>query len=454
MKKRKSILVIDDEPSLRQVIEFQLTEAGYQVLLAEGGLRGYESFTENAPDLVITDIQMPEMDGTELTKRIKAVAPDTPIVIITAYGDIQSAVAAIKGGAEDYLTKPLNWDELNLIIERAFKVKALVNENRELRAFIGERFRFENIIGTSKRMQELYGIVERVAQTEVIVLLLGESGTGKEVIAKTIHQHGSRRDKSFVAINCGAIPENLLESELFGYRKGAFTGAIYDKPGLFEKAHGGTIFLDEIGEMPLGLQVALLRVLQDGEFLRLGDSTPRRVNIRVIAATNRDLAKRVADGSFREDLYFRLNIVPIKMPPLRERREDIPLLTNSFLQDATSRYGRTKLRLAADVYSHFHKYPWPGNVRELKNTVERLAVLANGEIVSADELPDEIKNTRAQADGFPFNFPDEGIDLEEVEKEIIRQALEKNDWNQTQTAKYLNITRNTLIYRMQKFNFS
>ena len=452
MSDKKRILLVEDESSLRQVVEFQLLEAGFETATAEDGVRGYELFTENPPDLVITDLAMPEMDGLELTRRIKAISPDTPVILITAFGEIQTAVAAMRLGAEDYLTKPLDWDELQIIIERALKVKGLVRENRELRAFIGERFQLENIIGTSKPMRELYGVVERVARTDVTVLLLGESGTGKELIAKCVHQNGARRDRTFVTIDCGAIPEHLLESELFGHRKGAFTGAIIDKRGLFEEAHRGTVFLDEIGEMPLALQVKLLRVLEDGQFMRLGETAPRRVDARVVAATNRDLTKMVEDGTFREDLYFRLNVVPIKMPPLRGRREDIPLLVAYFLEDASRRYGRPKPRLAEDVYRHFHQYPWPGNVRELKNLIERLMVLTSTDNVTADDLPDEIKSVRAGAGSLSFNLPEDGIDLEEVEKEIIRQALEKNDNNQTRAAKYLNITRNTLIYRMQKFN--
>ena len=452
MKSKKRILVVEDENSLRQVIEFQLSEAGYEVAMADDGARGYESFTGRLPDLVITDLAMPEMDGLELTRRVKAISPETPVIVITAFGEVQTAVAAMKLGAEDYLTKPLDWDELQIIIERALKVKELARENRELRAFIGEQFKPENILGTSKRMRELYGVVERVSRTDVSVLLLGESGTGKELVAKSIHQNGARRDRPFVTIDCGAIPEPLLESELFGHRKGAFTGAIADKRGLFEEAQGGTVFLDEIGEMPLNLQVKLLRVLQEGQFMRLGDNTPRQVDMRVIAATNRDLARMVEDGTFREDLYFRINIVPIKLPPLLERREDIPLLVNHFLEEASRRYGQSQPRLSKDVYSYFHQYPWPGNIRELKNTIERLLVLSDDEEITADDLPDEIKHVRAVAGSLSFSLPEDGIDLEEVEKEIIRQALEKNGHNQSRTAKYLNITRNTLIYRMQKFN--
>ena len=452
MKSKKRILVVEDEKSLRQVVEFQLSEAGYEVATAEDGVPGYELFTESLPDLIITDLAMPEMDGLELTRRVKAISPETPVIVITAFGDVQTAVAAMKLGAEDYLTKPLDWDELGIIIERALRVKELARENRELRALIGEQFKPENIIGTSKRMRQLYGVVERVSRTDVSVLLLGESGTGKELVAKSIHQNGARRNKPFVTIDCGAIPEHLLESELFGFRKGAFTGAIADRRGLFEEAHGGTVFLDEIGEMPLNLQVKLLRVLQEGQIMRLGENTPRNVDVRVISATNRDVVRMVEDGTFREDLYFRINIVPIKLPPLRERREDIPLLVGHFLEDAARRYGQPQPRLSKDVYRYFHLYPWPGNIRELKNTIERLLVLSSDEEITADDLPDEIKHIRAGAGSLSFSLPEDGVDLEEVEKEIIRQALEKNGYNQTRTAKYLNVTRNTLIYRMQKFN--
>ena len=452
MSEIKKILLVEDEHSLRRVIEFQLREAGYEPILAENGRRGYELFTETLPDLVVTDLAMPEMNGIELTRRIKAISPDTPVVVITAFGDIKTAVEAMRSGAEDYLTKPLDWDELRIIIERSLKMKDLARENRALRAFVGERFRLGNVIGTSKRMRELYDTVERVSRTDVTVLLLGESGTGKELFAKALHQNGPRRDKPFVTIDCGSIPEQLLESELFGHRKGAFTGAIYDKRGLFEEAHNGTAFLDEIGDLPAILQVKFLRVLQDGWFQRIGENTPRKVDARVIAATNRDLTKMVEDGSFREDLYFRLSIIPIKLPPLRERQEDIPLLVSTFLEDASHRYGRPKAQLSKEVYRYFHQYPWPGNVRELKNLIERLVVLATDDHIRADDLPDEVKKAQGAAGSLSFSLPEDGIDLEEVEKEIIRQALEKNGGNQTRTAKYLNITRNTLIYRMQKFN--
>jgi two-component system NtrC family response regulator len=454
MNKHKKVLIVEDEQSFRQVMKFRLQEASYEVILAEDGLRGYELFTEMRPDIVVTDLSLPELNGLELTKRIKAISADIPIIVITAFGDIQTAVASMKLGVFDYLTKPLNWEEFFICLDRALQVKELVQENQKLRAFIGERFQLDNIIGTSKRMRETYDVVERVARTDISVLLLGESGTGKELIAKAIHHNSPRRDMPYVTINCGTIPEQLLESEFFGHRKGAFSGAIYDKRGLFEEAHNGTIFLDEIGELPFNLQVKLLRILQEGEFLRLGETSFRKVNVRVIAATNRDLSKMVENGTFREDLFFRLNIVPIKLPPLRERREDIPLLVKFFLDDAIKRYHRPGIRIAKDVYQCLHQYPWPGNVRELKNLIDRLVVLVHNDEISLEDIPEDVKKAKSSVANFLFTLPEGGIDLEDIEKEIIRQALEKNSWNQTHTAKYLNITRNTLIYRMQKFNLS
>lgn len=446
------ILVVDDEQSFRQVMRFKLQEMGYSVQLAENGVVGYERFTELRPDLVITDLTMPEMDGLELTRRISAASNETPVVVLTAFGDIQSAVSAMKLGAIDYLTKPVDWEKLHLSIENGLRLTKLINENRRLKALVSERYHFSRLIGVSQRMQQLYQTLERIAATEVTVLILGESGTGKELVARAIHLNGARRDNPFVTVNCAAIPENLLESELFGHRRGAFTGATYDRKGLFEEAHTGTLFLDEIGELPLQLQAKLLRVLQEGEFMRLGDNTTRRADVRVIAATNRNLLKMVEDGSFREDLYFRLNIVPLKLPALRERREDIPLLAEHFLREIARKYNRSQLRLSNEALRAFNRYSWPGNVRELRNTIERLAILVEGNVITQEDLPEEF--AFQSADSLPIRLPDEGLDLEEVEKEIIRQALERHDWNQTHTARYLNITRNTLIYRMQKFGLA
>ncbi len=446
------ILVVDDEQSFRQVARFKLQEMGYSVDLAENGAVGYERFAQRRPDMVITDLTMPEMDGLELTRRIGAVSRETPVIVLTAFGDIQSAVSAMKLGASDYLTKPVDWEELRLSIENGLRMRELINENRRLRALVSERYRFDQLIGASRRMQQLYQALERVAATDATVLLLGESGTGKELVARAIHINGARRERPFVTVNCAAIPENLLESELFGHRRGAFTGATYDRKGLFEEAHTGTVFLDEIGELPLQLQAKLLRVLQESEFTRLGENIARRSDVRVIAATNRNLPKMVEDGSFREDLYFRLNIVPLKLPALRERREDIPLLAEHFLQEFSHKYNRSQLRFSSEALKAFNRYSWPGNVRELRNTIERLAILVAGDVIRQEDLPEEFEIQSVGS--LPIRLPDEGLDLEEVEKEIIHQALERHDWNQTHTARYLNITRNTLIYRMQKFGLA
>lgn len=447
----KHILFVDDEASFRQVMAFRLKEFGYQVSTAEHGARGLDLFLSEHPDLVLADFSMPELNGLELMQKIKAISPDTPVILITAFGDVATAVNAMKAGASDFLTKPVEMDQLRLTLDRVSKVTELEDENRKLRALVEERLQFGAIIGTSKRMQDLFRILERVSQTEVAVLILGESGTGKELVAKAIHQHSARKKASFVTIDCGTIPENLMESTLFGHKRGSFTGAMTDQRGLFEEANSGTVFLDEVGEVPLLLQPKLLRILQEGEFTKLGETQPRRVDVRVIAATNRDLSKMVAEGKFREDLFFRLNVIPVKLPPLRERKEDIPLLANRFLIEAGNRYGRAGLRFSPEVFRIFQQYAWPGNVRELKNTVERLGILAASDIIQPQDLPEEILQVTAGSGELPFSLPDSGLDLEALEKEILRQALAKHNGNRTHTARYLNMTRDTLLYRIQKF---
>lgn len=444
------LLLVDDEASFRQVATFKLTEMGYETVTAENGEIAYSRFLDVQPHVVLSDLSMPQMDGLELTRRIAAISDETPVIIFTAFGDIKNAVSAMKLGAVDYLTKPIDWEELKLSIERALRLRKLVDENRRLKAIVQERHSFDKLIGSSAKMRQLYSALERVAATDATVLLLGETGTGKELVARAIHLNGPRRREPFITVNCGAIPESLLEAELFGYRQGAFTGAVQARKGIFEQAHMGTILLDEIAELPQQLQVKLLRVLQEGELLRLGESLPRKIDVRVIAATNRDLPRLVADGTFREDLYFRLNVIQLKLPPLRARREDIPILAQHFLQEACTKYHRPLLKLNRDVLIAFDRYPWPGNVRELRNTIERLVIMAaDTDTISISDLPEEFSMQAASS--IPLHLPDGGIDLEEVEKEIIKQALERNEWNQTRTARYLNITRNTLIYRMQKF---
>ena len=447
----KTILLVDDDASLRRVLAHHLSEAGYQVLTAANGKEGLDVFTSQQVEMVITDIQMPELSGLELMRRISVISPDVVVLVITAYGSIETAVEAMKLGAYDYITKPFNREELLLTVSKGLQYTALVRENRSLKQFIESRFSLDNMIGSSSAMRRVYALVEKVARTDLAVLITGESGTGKELIAKAIHQNSMRRDGPFVVINCGAIPEGLIESELFGHRKGSFTGAYTDARGKLEAADKGTVLLDEIGDLPLALQVKLLRVLEDGEFTRVGETTTRRIDVRFLAATNRDLSKMVADGRFREDLFFRLKVVPVHLPPLRERREDIPLLADYFLKELAQRYQRPELNFEKDIFRYFQTYSWPGNVRELKHTVERLAVIAEGDTVSISDLPENMTAMTGHAANVLIQLPDDGIDLEEVEREILRQALDKHDWNQTRAAQYLNITRSALIYRMQKY---
>jgi len=450
--KGKSILLIDDDRSLRRVLEYQLVEESYKVLTADSGITGLDLFRENEVDLVITDIQMPEMDGMELLKRIKAISSDAMIILITAYGSIPSAVEAMRLGAFDYITKPFDKNELKLKVEKCLKMKEIVAENRYLRRFLSESFKFDNMVGSSKAIREVYDIASQIAKTNSTVLIQGESGTGKELLAKAIHFNSSRSEEPFIVVNCGAIPENLLESELFGYKRGAFTGAQADKIGKFEAADGGSIFLDEISELHPQLQVKLLRVLQDMEIDKIGDVKPLKVNVRVIAATNRNLKHLVDEKLFREDLYYRLSVIPITLPPLRERKEDIPLLANHFLNKFTNQFGKAGLKFDKDVFKAFNRYHWPGNIRELENLIHRLVILCQVGTITVQDLPEEILiEQKPETENFTIPIPEEGIDLEKVEKELILQALRKKNWNQTQAAKLLNISRNSLIYAMQKY---
>jgi two-component system NtrC family response regulator len=448
------ILIADDDDSLRRVLEFQLRESNYDVLSASDGLAALDIFTAREVGCLITDLRMPKLSGLELLRRVSAINNETPVIVITAYGDVETAVEAMRAGAFDFITKPFNRDQILLTVEKALAFGAAVSENRQLRRLIHERFRLENVIGASARMQAALDRVERVANSDAIVLITGESGTGKELIAKGIHFSGARSRKSFIAVNCAAIPEALFESELFGHKRGSFTGATSDVKGKFEEASGGTLFLDEISSLPLALQPKLLRVLQEQEVVRLGESAPRRVDVRIIAATNRDLRTMIDDGTFREDLYFRLAVVPIEMPSLRERREDIPRLTEHFLQHAAERHKRQGLRIEREVFAALSAYSWPGNVRELENTIERMVVLARGEALTVEDLPENIRRPPAHAANVLLHLPTEGLSIESVEREIIRQALEMHDGNQTRTARYLDITRSALIYRMQKYGLA
>ena len=447
----KTVLLIDDDESLRRVVEYNLHEEGYRVLTAVDGTSGLQAFRADAVDLVLTDVRMPEMDGLELLARVKAMQPDLPVIMLTAHGTIDSAVEAMKLGAFDYLPKPFNREQLKAAVRKALEVAALTNENRYLREVVAERFSFANMIAGSRAMRAVTETASRVAQSDATVLLEGESGTGKELLAKALHFHSARARGPFVTINCGAIPEQLLESELFGHRRGSFTGAVSDKRGKFEAADRGTIFLDEIGELPTLLQVKILRVLQEREIDKVGETRPIKVDVRVIAATNRDLEKMVADGAFRDDLYYRLAVVSIRVPPLRERSDDIPFLVDHFLGRHAQRLGRQRPTVDKGVYSAFNLYNWPGNIRELENVIERALVLDRDSVLGVDDLPERLRAREHRVANLRMELPDEGVSLEDVERELLLAALHKHNWNQTRAAAFLNITRSTLVYRMQKF---
>jgi two-component system NtrC family response regulator len=450
----RAILLVDDDGNFRRVVEYQLQEGGYRVLTAPSAAAALQQFKSEDVDVVLTDVKMPVSDGMDLLARLKALRPELPVIVLTAHGTIGSAVDAMKLGAFDYLTKPFTREQLLLTVEKSLDVAALKQENRRLRAVVAERFSFENMIAGSRAMHDVTDLASRVAETDTTVLLYGESGTGKELLAKAIHFHSARSRRPFVVVNCAAIPEPLLESELFGHRRGSFTGATADRQGKFDAANTGTIFLDEIGELPLLMQVKILRVLQDRAVDRVGDPRPTKVDVRIIAATNRDLEKMVAGGAFRDDLYYRLAVVAIRMPPLRERADDIPRLVEHFLDKHGARLKRSRPTLARAVLSAFSLYAWPGNIRELENVVERALVLDRDGIIGLDDTPDRIRAGEQELGRLRIELPDEGLSLEGVERDLLRAALEKHDWNQTKAAAYLDITRSALLYRMQKFGLT
>ncbi len=445
-----NILVVDDDESLRSVIEYSLRERGCSVTAVGRGAEALQRL-EQGFDLVITDVMLGDVSGMEVLAETKARSPQTAVIVITAYGAIEDAVRAMKLGALDYLTKPFDLEALALVVEKALRYRALAAENVRLRSELAERFSFENIIGVSAKMQAVFTALRTVAASDATVLITGETGTGKELVARALHHNSARRDGPFVAVNCAAIPETLLESELFGHVKGAFTGAIQHKKGKFEIANGGTLFLDEVAELGGALQAKLLRALQEREIEPLGSTAPRRVDVRVVAATNRDLTSAVTAGTFRSDLFYRLMVVPIALPPLREREDDIALLVTHFLRKhAKGRdLGVTPVALAL-----LRAYSWPGNVRELENICERIVLFLSGDTVTAADIPDTVKARRSGAPGFLVELPDEGISLEEVEKAVIVQALERSNWNRAQAARFLRVPRHILLYRMQKFGLT
>ncbi len=447
---RDRILVVDDDSSLRRVMKMQLEEAGYQTILASDGDQAWKLLEEQQPQLVITDLRMPT-SGLDLLRRIAASELQITVIIVTAFGTVETAVEAMKMGAYDYVTKPLDFDALVLVVHRAMERQNLLEEVRELRSALDERYGFQGIVGRSKGLLRVLEQAARVAQHESSVLIQGETGTGKELIARAIHHNSRRRKRPFIAINCGSIPKDLVESELFGYARGAFTGAAENKPGRIETANEGTLFLDEVGELPLDAQVKLLRVLQEQEISRLGSVTPVRVDIRIVAATHRNLAAMIEDGSFREDLYYRLAVVPLRIPPLRERRSDLPELIDTLFRRARARHNLPEARLSPGVLQRLTAYRWPGNVRELENVLERLLVLSSRDLITEEDLPEELQRTGGSGNGSLWlDLPSEGLSLEALERDLISRALERFGGNQTRAARYLDLSRRTLIYRMEK----
>ena len=441
------LLVVDDEASARATLALLLRKRGHQVLEADSVTMATKRLAEEMFDLVVTDLRMPDGDGLDVLRAAKAHAPATEVILLTAYAEWKSAKEAIRLGAFDYFEKGQEPDELNHRIDMALAGRALRRENENLRAQLRERYALSGLIAQSPAMHDILDLVERVAPTDATLLIQGESGTGKEVIAKAVHHASARASRPFVAVNCGAVPETLLESELFGYMRGAFTGATVNKLGLFEEADGGTLFLDEIAEMPAALQVKLLRALQSGEVRRLGATQAATIDVRVISATNGDLAARISQGTFREDLFYRFNVIQLVLPPLRDRREDIPALAEHFLARSTSKLGR-KLRLAPDTVERLLRYPWPGNVRELENAIERATILARGEIVEPDDLPPHVS---AGLQLGPSPALPRQITLADAERAHILQTLERFGRNHSGAAEALGIGRTTLWRKLKEY---
>jgi len=451
------VLVIDDEANLRKVLAALLRRDGFDVTVAADGEQGLAEFHKNGADIVVTDLVMPKAGGMEVLRAVNAANPDVPVIIITAHGTVDSAVEAIKAGAFDYVTKPFDQSELSAAIAKA--AKAHVVAQRSVRADAKAR---AAIIGESPQLQEAFKIIDKVADTPATVLITGESGTGKELIASALHGASSRRDKPFIKINCAAIPHNLLESELFGYERGAFTGAVTSKPGRFELADGGTLFLDEIGEIPVEMQVKLLRALQEGEFERVGGIKTTRVDVRLIAATNRDLQEEIEAGRFRKDLYYRLAVVPLALPALRERRGDIPMLAAHFLEKYNRKLNKKIEGITDDALALLQAYHWPGNIRELENLIERVLLLADGPLITARDLPEPVRQATTPPPAAPAApaepAPSEGglkdivrMKAAELEKDLISKALEETGGNVTRAARLLQISRKSLQTKMKEF---
>jgi len=441
------LLIVDDEKHIREGLEKALSLDGYEVELASDGRKALDLIEEGDVDLVITDLKMPQISGEELLKETLDRIPYLPVIILTGHGTIENAVEAMRNGAYDYITKPLNIDKLSLIVKRALENSSLRRQNRELLNQLKKKYSFESIIGKSAPMQKVFETIELVAPSRANVLIFGESGTGKEMIADAIHHNSPRREKPYIKVHCAALPETLLESELFGHEKGAFTGAIARKRGRFELANQGTIFLDEIGEISLQMQVKLLRVIQQREFERVGGEAPIKVDVRIISATNKNLKEETEQGNFREDLYYRLDVVSIHVPPLRERRDDIPLMTHKFIEEFAQENGKSVEGITNPALQALVSYRWPGNVRELRNVIESIVVLTKNNIITEQDIPpyitakDEQSSLRLQA----------GTSLPEAEKELILFTLENSGGNKTRTAETLKIGRKTLHRKLAEY---
>ncbi len=449
----KRVLIVDDEESFRHMLSVILIKEGYEVEASSNGEEGLQKAAASPFDHILCDIRMPHMDGLEFLKEIKKTGLEVTVIMMSAYGTMDTAIEAMKLGAYDYISKPFKPDEIILILRKAEEREQLRKENQLLRKEVGKEYSFENIVSKNEQMQKIFDVIRKVSQYKSTVLITGESGTGKELVARALHYNSDRSKNPFIAINCGAIPENLLESELFGHAKGAFTDAIRTKKGLFEEADGGTLFLDEIGELPVQLQVKLLRVLQDGEIRRIGESKPIQIDVRIVAATVKDLSKEVNEGRFREDLFYRLNVLPIHIPPLRERKEDIPLLTRHFI----AKYNKAMNKNVADidhrVLQILVNYKWYGNVRELENTVERAIVLSEKNNIELENLPTEVQHFKEE---FPVeSLPDEEYSIKKTSKvleiNLIKKALNKTKGNHTHAAKLLEISHRALLYKIKEY---
>jgi len=455
MSVKPKILVVDDEDSQRRIIVDVLAKAEFDVMQASGAIAAVRRVEEEHLDLIITDLRMEDGGGMDVLAKAKRLAPDTEVVVMTAYGSIESAVEAMRQGAYDYLTKPFDRDVLLVTVQKALEHKRLREENLELRELVKSRYSLAGIIGASEEMQEVFKLVEKSIPVASTVLIQGESGTGKELVARSIHFDGPRKKNPFVAVNCAAVPENLIESELFGHEKGAFTGAVQKKQGKFELADGGTIFLDEIGDMSLELQAKLLRVLQEMQIERVGGTGLIPVDVRVLAATNKNLEEEVASGNFRDDLFFRLNVIVIDIPPLRARKKDIPPLIDYFQKKLSQKFQRAYPVLDSAVVDQFMAYHWPGNVRELENTLERLLVLADKERIELSDLPENLLALRIAIEELEgLRLPEEGISMEDVEKKLIFEALARTNGHILRASKLLGMTYKTLQYRIKKYDIN